>query len=124
MRCLIKINIFLFRRVLIIGAYSSNNITAKYYGNDTDPGAHLPFNFGLIDKLNDESTAANFNDAVYSWLDNIPLGIWPNWVVNEAYNILWSTTTAEYMGGLKLLQNMVHCTAERLGAVRWVSHSK
>jgi hypothetical protein len=53
----------------------------KYYG--TDPGAYLPFNFGLITKLNDGSNASDFNDAVYTWLENLPRGKWPNWVVKR-----------------------------------------
>lgn len=67
---------------MITEAYASIQNTMKYYGNETKPGAHAPFNFGLINELSKKSTAANFNDAIHNWLDNMPRGKQANWVVN------------------------------------------
>ncbi|XP_025411858.1 maltase 2-like [Sipha flava] len=116
-------------RVLIIGAYTSNNITTTHYSNDTDPGTHLPFNFGLIDKLNDESNAANFSNAVYSWLDNIQLGIWPIWVIgNHDYRRVANRFGSEMVDAMNMLNLLLPGTAftymgEEIGMedarVRW-----
>jgi len=56
----------------------------KYYGNETDPGAHFAFNFGLITYLNDQSKAIDFNKTINQWLNNMPKGKWANWVVSVA----------------------------------------
>lgn len=66
---------------MITEAYTSVENTMKYYGDESNLGAHLPFNFGLISYLNDHSNATDFKNAVLSWLDNMPEGKWANWVV-------------------------------------------
>lgn len=66
---------------MITEAYTNLKNTMRYYGNETNLGAHLPFNFGLINNLNDQSNATNFNYAVNSWLENMPKGKSANWVV-------------------------------------------
>jgi len=66
---------------MITEAYTTIEKTMRYYGDATSPGAHLPFNFGLISYLNDQSDAADFESAVLGWLDNMPEGKWANWVV-------------------------------------------
>jgi len=67
---------------MITEAYTSMENTMRYYGNETNLGAHMPFNFGLIDRLNDNSNATQFNDAINNWLDNMPDGKCANWVVS------------------------------------------
>lgn len=71
---------------MITETYTNIQNTMRFYGNETNLGAHLPFNFGLICSLNDQSNATNFNDAVHNWLDNMPKGKWANWVVNIELN--------------------------------------
>lgn len=66
---------------MITEAYTNLKNTMKYYGNETNVGAHLPFNFELINNLNDQSNATSFNNAVNSWLGNMPKGKTANWVV-------------------------------------------
>lgn len=69
-------------RVMISEAYTSLDNTMKYYGDKTNLGSHMPFNFGLITNLNKQSKASDFCDSVHEWLDNMPHGKWANWVVN------------------------------------------
>lgn len=72
-------------RVMITEGYTSVKNTMKYYGSEDKLGAHLPFNFGLISYLNDQSKATDFCDTVHDWLDNMPYGKWANWVVNFSF---------------------------------------
>lgn len=67
---------------MITEAYTTMENTMKYYGNETNPGAHVPFNFALISYLNDHSKAADFNDTINEWLKNLPKGKRANWVVS------------------------------------------
>jgi len=67
---------------MITEAYTSMENTMRYYGNETSLGAHMPFNFGLIDRLNDHSNASKFNYVINNWLNNMPEGKCANWVVS------------------------------------------
>lgn len=78
---------------MITEACTSIKDSMKYYGNETNPGAHFPFNFVLINDLNDQSKAKNFNDAVHSWLDNMPSGKQANWVVNNILKLAYAIIT-------------------------------
>lgn len=69
---------------MITEAYTSMKNTMKYYGDETNPGAHVPFNFALITCLNDHSKAIDFNDTINEWLKNLPKGKRANWVVSIA----------------------------------------
>ncbi|CAI6350669.1 unnamed protein product [Macrosiphum euphorbiae] len=73
-------------RVMITEAYTSLENTMRYYGNETNLGAHMPFNFGLIDRLNKYSNATKFNEAIYNWLDNMPDGKCANWAIGNHDN--------------------------------------
>lgn len=71
-----------FLRIMMAEAYTSVEDTMKYYGNESTPIAHFPFNFFFISNLHKGSFAKNFYDTVLLWLDNMPKGNWPNWVVS------------------------------------------
>ncbi|XP_001943317.1 maltase A1 isoform X1 [Acyrthosiphon pisum] len=73
-------------RVMITEAYTSMENTMRYYGDETSLGAHMPFNFGLIDRLNEYSNATKFNEAINNWLDNMPEGKCANWVIGNHDN--------------------------------------
>ncbi|XP_025411860.1 maltase 2-like isoform X2 [Sipha flava] len=73
-------------RVMIVEAYTTVSNTMRYYGDVNNPGAHMPFNFGLLTMLNDHSKAADFNNAVLEWIKNMPSGGWPNWVIGNHDN--------------------------------------
>ena len=63
----------------------------KYYGSEEDPLADFPFNFFLIDNFHgrEDLTGESLMATVSLWLDNLPAGKWPNWVVRMP-NILCS----------------------------------
>ncbi|KAG8212751.1 hypothetical protein J437_LFUL019700, partial [Ladona fulva] len=66
-------------RVLMTEAYTSIENSMKYFGNGTNPGSHMPFNFLLI--THQGRWAHNFSNAVSLWMDNLPQGSWANWLV-------------------------------------------
>lgn len=66
----------------MVECYAPLDKTMEYYGNSTSPAAHFPFNFLLISKFNQQSDAYDINDMIKSWMQNMPEGMWPNWVVS------------------------------------------
>jgi len=53
--------------------------TLKFYGNETNLGAHLPLNVVLVG-LNHKS-AKEYIDKLTEWLSNMPSGAWSSWTV-------------------------------------------
>lgn len=70
-------------RLMMTEAYASLPETIKWYGNDTHPGSHMPFNFALIAGLDKSSNAVNFKTAVDSWVDALPGDNVANWVMGN-----------------------------------------
>lgn len=66
-------------------AYANLTMTMKFYESDdgTQPRAHFPFNFAMIEDLNDGSKASNFKYIIDRWLDNMPRGKITNWVLGN-----------------------------------------
>ncbi|KAB7503540.1 hypothetical protein Anas_13046 [Armadillidium nasatum] len=60
----------------------------RYYGNESYPISDFPFNFLLITKLFNRSdlTGTNLKNLVDLWMDNMPSGRWPNWVLGNHDN--------------------------------------
>ena len=69
-------------KVLMLESYASLDMNMKYYGNETVPGAHFPFNFELVKRTNENSTAEDFKTIVEDWLNAMPKGHIANWVVS------------------------------------------
>lgn len=69
-------------RVIMTESYSPINVVMQYYGNATHEGAHMPFNFQIIMNLNNNSNAYDFKRTCDTWMDNMPEGKTPNWVVS------------------------------------------
>lgn len=65
-------------RVMMIEAYTDTPLTMKYY----EYGAHFPFNFWLINGVNEHSSAADFKSVVDRWMSEMPEGATANWVVS------------------------------------------
>jgi hypothetical protein len=63
-------------------AYMPVEKLMAYYGNKSHPIAHFPFNFALISASQKNITAQSIYTAISSWMDNLPKGAWPNWVVS------------------------------------------
>jgi alpha-glucosidase len=66
-------------RVLIGEIYLPFDRLAAYYGKGLG-GAHLPFNFSLLNK---EWEAAKVANLVHSYEASLPHGAWPNWVLSN-----------------------------------------
>lgn len=66
-------------RLLIGEIYLPFDRLAAYYGKSLD-GAHLPFNFSL---LNAKWEAARVAELIHSYEASLPLGAWPNWVLGN-----------------------------------------
>lgn len=67
----------------MVECYSPLNKIMGYYGNETIAGANFPFNFLLIQDLNQQSDAYTVSSIIKSWLENMPKNRWPNWVVSS-----------------------------------------
>lgn len=61
------------------------SMTMKYFIDDKQKlGSHFPFNFILIENLNENSNAFDFKRQIDSWISNLPLGIGvSNWVLGN-----------------------------------------
>jgi alpha-glucosidase len=70
-------------RVLFTEAYASIENTVRYYGEDGKTRAHFPFNFVLIEKLNENSNAYVFKNEIDIWMTALPEGATSNWVVSR-----------------------------------------
>lgn len=68
-------------RVLFTEAYTSIEDTMRYYGEDGKTRAHFPFNFVLIEKLNENSNAYVLKNDIDIWMTALPEGATSNWVV-------------------------------------------
>ena len=66
-----------------------------YYGNDSYPLADFPFNFRLIEELHDRTDITGFtlHRLITQWLDQMPKGMWPNWVVSISIKYYDSVST-------------------------------
>lgn len=73
-------------RVLFTEAYASLEDTVKYYADEFgNPRSHFPFNFVLIEKLNEDSNAYLFKNEIDIWMSAVPAGSTSNWVVSCKY---------------------------------------
>jgi alpha-glucosidase len=71
-------------RVLFTEAYASIEDTVRYYADEQgQPRAHFPFNFVLIERLNENSNARKFKQEIDGWMSKVPTGAASNWVVSS-----------------------------------------
>ncbi|KAF2362999.1 Glycosyl hydrolase family 13 catalytic domain [Trinorchestia longiramus] len=61
------------------------DIVMRYYGTEEEPIVDFPFNFNFIDNFHNRSdvTGYSLKYSVTEWLDNMPEGKWPNWVLGN-----------------------------------------
>lgn len=73
------------RKFLMTEAYAEYDLQIKWYGNETVPGSHMPFNFALISNLDRDSNAQDFQEAVHAWYSRLPVGFGAeaNWVLGN-----------------------------------------
>lgn len=72
-------------RIMMSEAYANDTMTMKYYqSNDgSRQGSHMPFNFVLINDLNEWSSASDFKRVIDTRLNAIPAGRVTNWVIGN-----------------------------------------
>lgn len=70
-------------RVMMTEAYVSLDILSKYFGNSTHNGSHIPFNFQLLERIHNTSTANEYIDCINDWFKYMPEGRTPNWVMGN-----------------------------------------
>ena len=71
-------------------AYADLEKTMRYYGTESRPGAHMPFNFILIDNiwspdsvLNENARANDFKQEIDKLIAALPEGRSTNWVIGN-----------------------------------------
>lgn len=62
-------------------AYSALNIIKQYFGNATHGGSHIPFNFQMLTRLSNSSTARDYVACMKDFMNIVPSTYVPNWVV-------------------------------------------
>lgn len=72
-------------RVMMTEAYSSPQVTMRYFGEGDRQGAHMPFNFVLISDVNGGSSAAEIKYALDKFLTFKSIVQLANWVVRLIY---------------------------------------
>lgn len=72
-------------KVMMTEAYPPLNLLTEYYQNEagTRKGAHIPFNFEIIFKLSKESSARQCRQVMENYMNYIPVGHLPNWVLGN-----------------------------------------
>ncbi|XP_055911152.1 maltase A3 [Eupeodes corollae] len=70
-------------RVLLIETYSGLDYVMQFYGNKTTQGAQIPFNFQFILNGNKDSEPKRYAEIIKMWLDKMPAGKTPNWVMGN-----------------------------------------
>ncbi|XP_028034157.1 maltase A1-like [Bombyx mandarina] len=93
-----------FTRVMMTEAYSSPQITMKYFGDGVRAGAQMPFNFVLISDVSGSSTAAELKYALDKFLTFKPVDKLANWVAgNHDNNRVASRYSVELVDGLNMI---------------------
>lgn len=71
-------------RVLMTESWSALSVVQTYF-NDSNGrlGSQMPFNFQLIMRLDQNSKASDYKTVIDSWLDAVPVGHAPNWVLGN-----------------------------------------
>lgn len=71
-------------RVIFTEAYANMSFTMRYYQDEKgEPIAHFPFNFLLIERLDENASAEDFKIRIDEWFDNLPEGATSNWVLGN-----------------------------------------
>ncbi|KAJ4436648.1 hypothetical protein ANN_16779 [Periplaneta americana] len=73
-------------KIMMTEAYMPVRNLMEYYGNKSTPIAHFPFNFEFIELKKKNLTAESVHNVIKSWMDNLPNGAWPNWVIGNHDN--------------------------------------
>ncbi|XP_053600394.1 maltase 2-like isoform X2 [Plodia interpunctella] len=91
-------------RVMMTDAHTNIKNAVKYYGDSPLYGAHIPFNFALIEDIGREPDARDIKYSVDRWLTYKPLNKRANWVIGS-HDI--SRVASRYRGELVDAFNML-----------------
>lgn len=90
-------------RIMMTEAYANATSTLLYYGDGDIPGSHMPFNFVLIENLNEDSNAVDFKKVIDDWLKLLD-GKRSNWVLgNHDKSRVGTRYGAELIDGMNAL---------------------
>ena len=81
-------------KFLVGETYDPIETVVKYYGNHSDE-FHFPFNFLLLS--NTEWKGDVVSDLVSSWMEAMPDGAWPNWVLGNHDNSRIANKVGNYL---------------------------
>lgn len=70
-------------RIMMTEAYTSLDNLMKYYGDGKKNGSHMPFNFEVLMAMKKDSTAKHLKIASENYMNHIPAGLSPNWVLGN-----------------------------------------
>ncbi|XP_075210559.1 alpha-glucosidase-like [Lycorma delicatula] len=98
-------------RIMLTEAYTSIDDITLYYGNDTNQGAQLPFNFYLL-YADIESNSTVYKYLIDLWFDNMVEGQWADWVTgNHDVTRLATKMGNEIVDGFAMLSMLLPGTA-------------
>ena len=80
-------------RFMVGEIYDPPEVIMSYYGENGDE-FDFPFNFFLLG--NQSWTGVAVNQTIASWLNNMPEGAWPNWVLGNHDNPRVATRVGNY----------------------------
>ncbi|XP_063989158.1 maltase 2-like [Diachasmimorpha longicaudata] len=66
-------------KILLTEAYTNLPLTMQYY----DAGSNIPMNFMFMTPLDNRSTTRDFKRNIDTWINNVPKGHSPNWIVGN-----------------------------------------
>lgn len=66
---------------MTIESYLNNTYTMKFYGNETNTGAHFPLNVCLLHLRH--RSAKKYVEIITEWISNLPSGAWSSWLVSK-----------------------------------------
>jgi len=70
-------------KIMMTEAFPPLDLLTKYYQNGTRQGAQIPFNFEIIYKLDETSTAKDWRQVIENYLNYVPNNHLPNWVLGN-----------------------------------------
>lgn len=66
---------------MAVETYLEFKYSKKFYGNETNPGAHFPLNTCVFTLKH--SSAKQYVDTLTELFSNLPTGAWLSWIVSK-----------------------------------------
>ncbi|CAH1738892.1 unnamed protein product [Aphis gossypii] len=90
-------------RFMAIETYLKFKYSKKFYGNETNPGAHFPLNVCFI--VSSHMSAKEYVDTLTELFSNLPTGAWLSWIIgNHDTERATSRFGLELIDGLHMIQ--------------------